>query len=577
MSNGGSRLIFNTRERSISSDYNRLQDMQARARAVWAARLFDDRYTAGLPGVAGADITGGDTPIRADVYGGLFVKVDDPNSLFVDPGVVGVVHPDATPGLDDDPYKLIDDPGLQTAGILTFLANGGGAPRIDLVVASVVEPVLETDSRDILDPGTGLFAPQTVNKVMAKRLSYSIVRGVAGAGMPALTNVIVLAVASVPPSAADWSDVTFWDVRPLVQDRAPGFGRNRDVTARYDFNFDCNTPYSNTGVMRGEAWSEYAGYAAGGVLRKSTPTAVMGTGDVDLDLRDPENATNDADIVAGDVGAVPVFALFPSGLPRWCRYSEGAAPGLSIRAPYGPRGILVAGRRTEADKAKVNLRGFCTGVALPASTGLTGTADGVCLAVMHVNLNVTSDPQITPAWGRRNRVMFAHAGTTAPNPPRVRFTQAAVAGTPEVEWQYDTLLRDAETAPVPPNTTALQVTFAAPALQTNPGFPPPDPGYARLALLLVACNDVGGATTALRASVYAPQSQLGDGSTIPEAIGFTSEWFPVPHDPDVALASSFLTAISQLGSVELSFPGSSYWTFTGGTAVLLLMGYEVGS
>jgi hypothetical protein len=77
MSNGGNRVILNTRERVISNDHNRLQDMIASSRANALARLHNDRYDERVPGYAPQVIIGGQTPMLADVFGGLFVKVDD--------------------------------------------------------------------------------------------------------------------------------------------------------------------------------------------------------------------------------------------------------------------------------------------------------------------------------------------------------------------------------------------------------------------------------------------------------------------------------------------------------------------
>ena len=573
MANGGKRVVINTRERVNSGDHNRLQDMASQARGAFAARLYDDRYVSARPGFTVSDTTGGDTPMRADVYGGLFVQVDDPTDLFVTAGVVGAVDPDASPGLDDDPYKIIDDPGVSLGGVLTFLANGAGSPRIDLVVADIVDQVLETDTRDVFDPSTGLFTPQLLNKVRAKRLSYSIIRGTAGAGMPAFTNTIVLAVASVPPGAGGWDDVTFWDVRPLVEERVP-MPRNLDATAAV---YNTIPTYEHRWEMLasetivGEIWTSYGGYIAGGLLKKSTPTAVMGTGDVDLNMGSGENSTTNlgyqgpAEVPAGtDGGAAPLFALFPSGLPRWARYSENpvASHGANVRKPYGPRGILVAGRNGLTDKAKINSYGYCTGVALPTSTGLTGTSDGVCLAVLYCVTN-TGVASLMSCWGRGKRIHF-RAGYATVNAVRFAITHTPAAAAVIDTFDYAAEFRDSNASPVAPHAQALQLNWRPAGLQDSAGFPPPDPTvYQNLGFYHLIDG---------RYTVYPQQSLCGDGTVIPTGGNITSEWFPVRQVPGTSPAQTFEFGIS---APPNSPTLSSVWEFDGSDTLTVLLGYEM--
>ena len=559
MANGGKRVVFNTRERIISNDHNRLQGMLAKTHAVLQARLFNDRYATSLPGYASQETIGGDTPMNADVYGGLFVRVDDPTSLFIDAGVVGVVDPDSPIDLDDDPYKIIDDPGLSLGGVLTMLANSSGSARIDLVVADVVSQVLETDSRDVFDPSTGLFTPMLVNKVIAKRLSYSIIRGTPGAGMPAFTNTIVLAVACVPDGSTLWSDVTFWDVRPLVQERSDlGVRDNIDASsafntvAHFDHNWEMiqNAGPGSASFMVGEAWTSYLGYQAGGLLKKSTPTAAMGTGDVDLDLNDAENSTNN--LVYNnttDVGAAPVFALFPNGLPRWARYSELPVAGVggSLRKPYGPRGILVSGRNTLSDKAKINAYGYCTNVAIPLSTGLVGTADGVCLAVLY--LGNLGGAWVSNATGRGKRISFSITF----NARSFVLTHAGIpADTSTDSFDYPAEFITSLTSQIPPNAVELSLQFAPATLTTDTGTAPPDPSYNDLRFNL---SDNQG-TVGFK--VLHEEHLLGDGTSLVSALSIRTEWFRVRHRPGTTISQTISLAISGTGNWKFGTSNNAY-------------------
>jgi hypothetical protein len=571
MANGGKRVVFNTRERVISNDHNRLQDMIGQARAAQLARASTDVYFSSRPGHTSPVITGGQVPMVADVFGGLFVKVDDPTSLFVDAGVLGVVDPDATPGLDDDPYKLVNDPGLQTGGVLTFLANASGSRRIDVVLADVVDLVLETDNRDIFDPATGLFTPQTVNKVVSKRLSYTIIRGTPGLGMPALTNTLPLVVASVPDGALTWADATFWDVRPLWQDRSTqnsqGVTRHDNRTP-YDFNFSVVASEAT-----GEAWSAFGGYLAGGKLMKSTPTGAMGTGDVKFDFADPENATNNLGILGpisggSDPGAIPLFALFPNGLPRWSRYSEGAAPSLSIRAPYGPRGILVAGRNTLSDKTKVDTRGLAANVSLPASTGLTGTANGVMLFMGHVIQNAGGGASMVPCAGCGREVLYPAGYTFSPGQQRLLTFQLAVAQTQFMTWDL-AILRDSNDFVLPKNMVGIAFQWTPPSVETFVAAPPPSATYDNLGFF-------SRHETLLHLDLYPQQSVIGDGTVVPERLVTHTSWMPLVFDPDAPAANLLRTGIASLtASSGSSAPLGGQWQFSAVTSNLELLGYRL--
>lgn len=566
MANGGKRVVLNTRERVISNDHNRLQDMIAQSRATALARLYNDEYNADAPGYGERTIVGGQTPMHADVFGGLFVRVDDTTSLFIDPGVVGVVDPEQTPGLDDDPYKVIDDPGLETAGVLTWQANGGGSPRIDLVCADVVDQVLETDNRDIFDTATGLFTPQQVNKVVAKRLVYEIVRGNQGAGIPPIPNRIVLAVASVPPGSSNWQDVTFWDVRPLVADRIRPTKTINETQRRY-YEYDFRT---DSHVHHGYAYSEYRGYLVGGRLMAAVP----GPGDVEFNANSSDNSTI-GDTYQGplsgtsDVGANPVFLLFPAGLPRWARYSEGNAPGLGIRAPYGTRGILVAGRARAgtADYAKADEDGLATGVELPASTGLGGTADGVLLHMLHIESSGGGGVSAVNTIGIGRHITFSEEVVQGGGTRRVVHTVPSgditagdtfITHDVEVDWWNNGEIG------VPRCAKSVRFRWAPPDLRVSPGTPAPNGLYQQIGLFAFQEGRFWGGAWGWMG--------LGDGSIVPNP-GAEGPSITIPFDRSVTPVQIRVGVNQAAGSADV---WSSPWQFDGnGTSRILVQGYEM--
>jgi hypothetical protein len=574
MANGGKRVVFNTRERIISSDFNRLQDMVGQGRAALMARRHNDAYQFHLPGYAPRVTTGGQSPMVADVYGGLFVKVDDPTSLFIDSGVVGVVDPDASPGLDDEAYKLIDDPGFQTSGVLTFLANGSGSRRIDIITADVVDLVLETDLRDIYDTSTGLFTPQNVNKVVAKRLSYGITRGTAGGGMPTIPNRIVLAVASVPNGVVNWAGVTFWDVRPLVSERMP---QNNSKRRFYDFDFWSE----QSGEHHGYITTEYNGYIAGGKLMSSVPSSdtVFNALSASMNSTSTSGMTDES-TSPNDCGCNPIVALFPNGLPRWARYSSGNAPGLSIRAPYGPRGILVAGRRRINDHIKCDRYGNVTGLALPTSTGLTGTANGVLLYMAAISKFAQGGDfvQWIPAQGSGRRITFSS-----------RFSSLSLYTLPSIVLpvitpeqhifmtiNIDNIITSTSLSysGVAPNMSKLFVMCKPAAVMLKTGTAAPNAAsYSQIGFGI--CEETADAYF----DQYWGQDLPGvDGTSIPTTPISPILEIPIRHSPDDSNPATVLTiAITDGPTVTGSRANSfgSKWVFADSEGYLIMCGYEV--
>jgi hypothetical protein len=394
MASGQQRIIQNDKERAISDDINRLQSFIAAARAEIFRAMFNDVlgnfYS--RPGIAvryAASPT--DAPLPAEVYGGLEVIVDSPNHLEVQPGVLMAYTGPAS--ADDSPYVLAVDPGLTTVGILPFTANGGGGPRIDVIECQPTDTLLETDSRDIYDPATGTFSPVLVDKVRTSRLTYRIRNGTPAGGPPGYDPAwLPLAIAIVQPGASDFTEVDFYDVRPLVGERSsfptaemPADEMNSDIPAPLDaLELLSSIDGADTNVVRGWFKGSALGYLMGGDVRRNTPsnltdfgsTALPDGGDVAaFDQGTAENLKPGLSLTVN--GFYYIAAFFPSlsatnvnkPLPRWVRYSQNAQTGTPARRrPVGPRGILVL------TDAHPSANGWISPSALPTIMGWTFNA-----------------------------------------------------------------------------------------------------------------------------------------------------------------------------------------------------------
>ncbi len=365
MSGPGKRqVVFNTQERAISPDVNRSQLFNARDDAEMLRYMFD--VTGNDDVDAGAVVTEPgalESPLRAEIMNGLLVRPQAGSlNLLVDPGVLYALAPDGS--ADSSNYKYVRDVGVTIAGSLV-LTVGGAATRID-VIECRINPVddIVADNRDIFNPVTGLFTAQSVTKERAARLEYRVRAGVDGGGFPGTAlGWLPLAVASVPAAAANVDAVTFWDVRPLINDRAYGLSAlvNARPTQRSGTMINAVTLATATGLID----AVLNGRRVGGRLRSGSIVA-------DADSISLSAAANQA---PGTVflANVPwyLYLLTPFGLPRWARYNAAGT-----RVPRSPRGIPVVAIPTPNTDGVPSVP-----IALPTATGLGGsTSSGVAVA-----------------------------------------------------------------------------------------------------------------------------------------------------------------------------------------------------
>jgi hypothetical protein len=343
MSGGNKSVVFNTRERVVSTDQNRHQAFAASDRAEVLRRLMG-MHGFGTPGIiesgsyidtTAADAAAVGTPITADVYDGLVVLPQAASlNLLVSPGCVGLDDPDGqtgssdptAPNPDDSRLKVVVDPGIQTAGALVIGA-GSGSTRVDVIEVQRVTTVLETDSRDIFDPSTGNFVPVSVPKVIAGRLTYRVRAGTPGGGLPAnVQGWLPLCVAVVPSSATTVDGMDFWDVRPLVSARVEPPGAGFHISSRLQGRAFANqtTVPAETNLI-GFITNRVGDYTAGGFINR---------GGAAIDIASLDFTTPGYTPVTGDFWNL--VAVFPGSLPRWVRYLDSPAP----RIPNGPNGVL---------------------------------------------------------------------------------------------------------------------------------------------------------------------------------------------------------------------------------------------
>lgn len=344
MSSGEKQLQVNPLERAMSIDIVRAQSFLGQALNEMLRALVDTGQ--GLDDVAAggqfSPNASAGTPSSALIFSGFLLSVTGGSTASaVGPGTLGIYDPDATPSGDDSQYKLIT--ASVSSGTLNLTANASGSLRIDVVECSRVQPdvIIETDSRDVFNTTTGLFAAATVNKVSQAQLQFRIRLGTPGGGFPgSVAGWLPLAVASVPTGTTVWDTVTIWDVRPLAEDLAFNMtSASRDLPLITRCMAQINT--TGTGgqsICSGVIEAELGGRRVGGMLRSCSNNAAVTADSAPfyVDLDDAQNRSASGAI--GTTGFNYVYLATPFGLPRWARYTAGPTG----RVPKSPRGLVIA-------------------------------------------------------------------------------------------------------------------------------------------------------------------------------------------------------------------------------------------
>lgn len=146
------KVIFNTRERPISDDQNNVELIQSRMLADFFMWISATHYEHGM-GSSGVD------SVPASATQGLSWRGGS-NTITVQPGMLmqySLSYPAAPAPLE----SAMRVGYLRTATPFTFPST---ANTFFLMEIRVAEATTSTESRDVLDPGTGNFVPTLVTK-----------------------------------------------------------------------------------------------------------------------------------------------------------------------------------------------------------------------------------------------------------------------------------------------------------------------------------------------------------------------------------------------------------------------------
>lgn len=342
MGSGRKELQFNSREREISTDLNRLQKFSNHDSAELLRYLLnancgtDDTQAAGLGAVIGPA-----TLPDGEIINGLMVIPQNISlNLTVSDGLVLMLNADSPANPDDSAYKYVADPGISSLGSLVMTANPSGSDRIDIVECARLDndpSARETDNRDIFDPVTGTFSAISVTKARASRLQYRVRAGSLGGPNPGTAaGWMPLAVVFVPAGAVTNDDMTFWDVRTLISDRA--YGPQRITNELPEVSSDSFATITDTDAtdrpLTGQVNAILNGRRVCGKIMRGTP------GSDAVAAVSVNDAANQETGYSTSNGIFWVYCCTPLGFHRWARYSDAPA----VRLPRSPRGVIVASR-----------------------------------------------------------------------------------------------------------------------------------------------------------------------------------------------------------------------------------------
>jgi hypothetical protein len=335
MASGFKELLFNLDERLMSPDHNRAQkfkgnDIAEMMRLMMNVSTATDDVDAG--GVT-TEYSVVESPLRAEIVNGFLVRPAVGSlSLAVDDGVMFALAPDSA--ADDSNYKYVRDPGVAAGGLL-MTANASGSTRVDVIECQPTPINLESATRDVYNPATGLFAPTLLTKAVGDNMTYRVRMGTAGSGWPGTASGWhPLCVAVVPTSTTVNDTITFWDVRRLINDRAfadHNMSQTMPVVRKAQAYVDAISS-AGQAHLAGFIEAEHKGRRIGGNMLRGSP----GTDLAYVDLKDAANQEQSFATPAN--GFAWIYIAFLFGLPRWARYTDF---GSGARLPRSPRGIPI--------------------------------------------------------------------------------------------------------------------------------------------------------------------------------------------------------------------------------------------
>lgn len=204
---GSDNVIINTRERPVSTDINNLQALLSRTISELKRYMFaSTQQTA--KGVPPTDI------VQDVVLGGLRVTPDG-NNVSISGGALMQVDSSIspTPGTFDSDYRI----AINTAAT-SFVMPAPGGETYYLLEAQMINNVTVSESRDILDAGSGNFVATLVDKVAQRQITFQLLTGTSQAPVPSGTPWVPIAVIRRPGGGGAVVNTDIYDVRPKWSD-----------------------------------------------------------------------------------------------------------------------------------------------------------------------------------------------------------------------------------------------------------------------------------------------------------------------------------------------------------------------
>ena len=394
-------LIFNSRERAVSSDFNQIQQFAAQERNdMIAAMLTPSKNRFSGIGQSVSYSGSANAPLPGYVLDGLLAVVDAASSgILINPGAVFVRPSDPTDA-NDSGWVLVESAGVQMTGQLVLAANGAASPRVDVIEFTVIQSTVTTASRDIYNPTTGLFVASVVTKVTKPTLSFRLRQGTAGSAPGYSAGYMPILIAVLQPST-DLAKVDYYDCRPLWREMMHESDvRTASTSGIPDLMYTPSEPIDANWTINGlsaspecdgVAVTRAMGVTLGGQLYRNTPCsnadfAVSTTG---VAISAANAWKGASDLLPGAGGShqdiMGLFAVLPDlgggvPLPRFVRYSQTLNP----RVPVGANGLLLWSNFKSLGTNNVGDKTNGGAITVSTASAVLGSGTGVLLAVTSI-------------------------------------------------------------------------------------------------------------------------------------------------------------------------------------------------
>lgn len=169
--------VINARERPLSSDVNMVSSYSPLELAFFMQCLYSTRTALndshavvqpaiGVFGAIGPAFTPRDVaPVAMNISFDAGLGVINDGSTDLNVGGIS--------GMNDGPYKPVVMLPVSPTGVFSGIPGGGGLERVDVIELKLPRRYIDPTSRDVLNPSTGAFAPDLVNKTLTYAVGAS--------------------------------------------------------------------------------------------------------------------------------------------------------------------------------------------------------------------------------------------------------------------------------------------------------------------------------------------------------------------------------------------------------------------